>query len=133
VLLLSEFTESAVRAAMEQGSFYFSTTNYSTLPLTGGTPPVITGITVDNASGFISLSATGYEEVHWVSAGNVISNSLTLDLWNTSGIGNYVRAELYSYGGSTYTQPFGIPEPATLGLLALGGLLALRRRRRRAA
>jgi hypothetical protein len=129
VLLLSEFTLSAVRTAMEEGSFYFSTTKYSTLPLTGGAPPVIRGIAVDNVNGLISLSATGYEEVHWVSDGNVISHSLTLDLRNTSGIGDYVRAELFSSGGGTYTQPFAIPEPTTLALLAVGGLLALRRRR----
>jgi len=129
VLLLSQFTESAVRTAMEGGSFFFSTTKYSTLPLTGGTPPVITGIAVDNVNGLISLSATGYGEVHWVSDGSVVSHSLTLDLRNTPGIGDYVRAEMFSNGGSTYTQPFTTPEPATMILLALGGLLALKRHR----
>jgi len=34
-------------------------------------------------------------------------------------------------GGSTYSAPAVIPEPATLTLLALGGLTVLRRRRRR--
>jgi hypothetical protein len=130
VLLLSQFTESAVRTAMEGGSFFFSTTKYSTLPLTGGTPPVITGIAVDNVNGLISLSATGYGEVHWVSDGSVVSHSLTLDLRNTPGIGDYVRAEMFSNGGSTYTQPFTTPEPATMILLAAGGLLALLRRRK---
>jgi hypothetical protein len=131
VLLLSQFTLSAVRTAMEEGSFFFSTTKYSTLPLTGGAPPVITGITVDNVSGLISLSATGYAEVHWVSDGNVVSHSLTLDLRNTPGIGDYVRAELFSSGGGTYTQPFTTPEPATLALVVAGGVVALLRRRRR--
>ncbi len=103
--ILPELTEDAVRTAMEKGHFYFSYT-----PGQWDPAPVITSIDVDEQAATISISAEGYNEIRWVSQGNMLDvEGNTLDL-NTADATGYVRAELQGPTGRTYTQPIYIDE-----------------------
>lgn len=63
----------------------------------------------------------------------------TMTLWNVAPVGGVILLEVtgaipggeatYSYGYLNVAELFVVPEPATLSLLALGALAAIRRRR----
>ena len=111
VFLLPELSVEEVRSAMEKGSFYFVARHdgyYNGPPPTD--PPVINSIDVDSRKGTISIEATNYEYIEWVSDGTVIYTGETIVLPEHPDIGSYVRANVYKEedGPIAGTQPFGI-------------------------
>ena len=127
VLLVPERNESAIRQALQHGTYYFST-------IAGGRgisqpdpakTPRIDAIAHDSASGKISIwaSVAGLplpESAYtWISDGQTVQTGSTLDYQQTAGIGTYVRAEILGPGGRTFTNPFGFSRILTVtGLLA---------------
>jgi hypothetical protein len=107
--ILPELTEAAVRDAMIGGQFYFSYA-LGGHPAGGGDPaPVINSIVVDDTANTITINATGYTNISWISAGaEIASGVVTLDVSDHQG---YVRAELTGPTGKTYTQPFFAGDP----------------------
>jgi uncharacterized protein (TIGR02145 family) len=110
VLILPEFTKEAVRRSIEEGRFFSVIT---TDGHDGPEPPVIKSISVDRLAGTISIQATGYESMKWVSNGEIVHTDNVVDLNELENLGSYIRATFFGEGG-TYimTQPFGIRFPA---------------------
>jgi len=103
-LLLPELTEAGVRSALETGQFVF---HYA--PTAGDPAPVINAIDVDEAAGTITIDASGWTSIQWISDGVAINTTdTTLDV---SALRGYVRAALQGPTGRTYTQPFYVMEP----------------------
>ena len=135
VFLLPELTDSSVREAMETGQFFMYTStknvNYLEDPLGLSTFPEIKEIIVDEDSGTITIHASGYDQIKWISApqsleplkdyktsespwplGQVVHVGKTLDIKSNSKLRNYVRAEIIVKEGDhmnrILTNPFGI-------------------------
>jgi hypothetical protein len=135
VFLLSTHTEANVRKAMETGQFYFckSTKNmdYTAEPSQLSPFPEIASIDHSQKTGTITVSATGYDTIQWISSppslvptedyrtsdspwplGQVVHTGSTLNYRTTPNIKHYVRAELLKKDGEhihrTFTNPFGI-------------------------
>ncbi len=106
MLILPELTHESVREGMEKGLSYYI---YAPQGHNGPEPPVIESILVNEKKGTIEIIASGHESVQWISDGKIIGNSLKLVLVDETGIGSYVRAELFGPGETVAgTQPFGI-------------------------
>lgn len=117
VFLLNELTDSSVREAMEAGQFFMYTStknvNYMEDPVGLSTFPEVLEINVDKNSGTITIHASGYDQIKWISAplslepvedyktsdspwplGQVVHVGKTLDIKRNSKLRNYVRAEI---------------------------------------
>lgn len=103
VFLLPELSEAALKDAMINGRFYFSTRH--TISGAEGYPPAINSISIDENNGTITIDGYNYEDIRWISNGRVVQESRTLNY--TEVRGSYVRAVLKGKGGETFTQPFG--------------------------
>ncbi len=133
VFIVDEFTKEAVREAMIRGQFYFckSSRRIDLREDDISVFPVINMIEVDEDTGTITITASYYNKIKWISApetletledyktsdqpwslGKVVHEGETLDFRNKSNITNYVRAELIRVDGDeiyrTFTNPFGI-------------------------
>jgi hypothetical protein len=98
-----DLTQNAVSNALIQGSFYATYSTSSTYE-----PPLVTGIEIDEVNGVITLTASNYTSVSWISGGTEVATGESIDLSATPGVVDYVRAELVGPEGSTYLNPFGI-------------------------
>lgn len=103
-LLLPALTEANVRSAMESGRFYFCHA-----PVAGNPAPLITSIAADEMAGTLSIAATGWNSIKWISEGTVINTTDTV--LDVRGMRGYVRAELLGPTGVTCTQPFFVSDP----------------------
>ena len=75
------------------------------------TVPTVDEIDVDEDADTITVEASDYDTIEWVSRGSVVGDGETIDV---SDLENYVRAELTNEGeGITWTQPFGLDAPNT--------------------
>ena len=135
VFPLGELTIEAVRDAMEQGQFYFHKANRTWDVREGEEAmsrfPVIERIAVDNEAGTITIEASNYDIIRWISApeslepvaditesnaphplGRVVHEGETIAYRETPGVAHYVRAELHRTENGrihrTFTNPFGI-------------------------
>lgn len=117
VLPLADLSTGAARDALQNGAFYFSSIRLSE----GDAPnkeltPVIESIVHNKRKGTITIEARVNEGLltdesfHWISDGEVIHKGPELPYRKVSGLGSYVRAEIYGDGGTTYTNPFGFVE-----------------------
>ena len=131
VFLLDELTGKAVREAMIRGQFYFckSTRRMDIRKDDLSVFPVIKEIRINSAKNKITIAASGYDKITWISApefpepladyktsdqpwalGSIVGEGETLQL--SSDIKNYVRAELIKTVGKdvcrTFSNPFGI-------------------------
>jgi len=132
VFLLDEFSENAVYNAMLNGQFYFcySTRIINMLKDDPSLFPSIDKIEVDSKEANITISASNYDEIVWISgpeilqpianyktsnqpwdSGKVVGKGRMIEL-RGSDIKNYVRAELIRTSGNdiyrTFTNPFGV-------------------------
>jgi len=113
VHLMPEKTAAALRRSMETGAF-FGFSRHARLDLGDsfvgtGEPPKISRITVDEAKGTITIAAKNYDNIVWVSDGEIITIGKTLKLADhDANIGSYVRAYLLGPGGILYVQPFTV-------------------------
>jgi hypothetical protein len=101
--ITGDLTQTAVSNALVSGCFFAT---YSTSPTYE--PPMVTGLEVDEMTGVITLTATNYTSVRWISGGIEVATGESIDLSATSAAVDYVRAELHGSEGSTYLNPFGI-------------------------
>ncbi len=109
IFILPELSHEWVRNGMENGLSYFV---YAPQGHNGPEPPVIESISVDNRRGTISITASGYNTVRWISQGSVVHTGNVIDLNELDDPGNYVRAKLFGAGETAAgTQPFGIRKP----------------------
>ncbi len=110
VFVVPEFSKESVRRSIEEGRFFSVITSDGH---DGPEPPVIESISVDRLAGTISIQATGYESMKWVSNGEIVHTDNVVNLNNLENVGSYIRAAFFGEGG-TYitTQPFGIRFPA---------------------
>ncbi len=133
VFLLDSLTTTAVRAAMEKGQFYFCKSSHQVNLQQDDFDifPLIESIAVDEKSGTITIKASNYDRIRWISSpeslepiadyatsnqpwplGRIVHNGLSLNYRKTAGVKNYVRIELertvdgHSY--RTFTNPIGI-------------------------
>jgi hypothetical protein len=132
---LEELSETAIRTAMETGRFYFRRSNQTNdlRERDSQEPrfPRIEAIRVDDQAGTISVQASHYDAILWISApeslepvadyktsnepwplGRVVHRGATLNLRDTANLGNYVRIELHRQDGEdlfrTFSNPFGL-------------------------
>jgi hypothetical protein len=71
----------------------------------GGVMPSINNITVCNVTMTISIEADNYTSIEWVSRGEVVSNSNTINV-NDLKLMRYVRFAVTGTGGRVFSQPF---------------------------
>ena len=107
VFLLPELTIEQVRYGMENGLSYFV---HAPEGLDGPPAPEILSISVNSRRGIISIEATGYEYIEWVSNNNVVHTGDYIDIRHFPELAGYIRAEIYESenGPLAGTQPFGI-------------------------
>jgi len=123
--LMPELTLSAFKTSMINGTF-FSVSKYSDgVELNGMTElpagyvtdnslkaPMVTSVSVNQDKDTITITGTDFNQITWVSNGNVIArgmNCTTLSLNDfTNQIGCYVRFYITGPGGICYSQPFVI-------------------------
>ena len=105
VFLLDALSESSVKNAYAKGSVLACGRTHTNAP----TQPEINEIIVTDTH--ITIHAAGYDIIEWVSEGNVVGSSETID---TSHLNKYVRAKLSISNGNgethVLTQPFGLSE-----------------------
>lgn len=106
VFLLPELTEEALRSALQEGEFFFST--ISTSRRAKGIVPAIKEIEVNEDEGKIKIIAKDYSKIAWISECKEIHRGNELYYNDVKGLGVYVRAVVSGPGGQTFTQPFGI-------------------------
>jgi len=108
-------TEAALRKSMEDGTF-FGVARYARLDkgddfVGKGDPPAVRRIAKDDAAGTITVTASNYDNIIWVTNGSkvVAEGVATLNLAaHDADIGTYVRAYLLGPGGILYIQPFTV-------------------------
>jgi uncharacterized protein (TIGR02145 family) len=106
VLLLPELSKEWVRRALAEGRFFSVITSAGH---GGPSPPAIEAIRVDQRAGTIAIEASGYETVAWISGGEVVHRSATVNLNEMPKLSGYIRAVFHGQGGTSIsTQPFGI-------------------------
>jgi len=116
VMLLAEHDRAAVRAALEEGAYYFTTvTSHPRDERSREGTPAIRRIARDPGAGTIAVAADvggerlADEAFRWISVGGaVVHRGPTLDLGTADGLAAYVRLEIRGPGGTAFTQPFGL-------------------------
>ena len=130
VFLMPNLSQENFRTVMETGEFY-AVSRVSRLdginnvlpsgentPNNGGSrtefmlsqsTPSIVSIEVSERHGTITISGADYDVIEWIADGVVIATGGTLSLLeHQESVNSYVRAQLKSTTGITFTQPFGI-------------------------
>ena len=134
VFVIDEFNDDSVRAAMEDGQFYFRKSSrrndFRERAPAEELFPLIHAIDVDEDAGVITVDASNYDVIQWITApeslepvadyetsnepwplGQVIHEGATLNYRETPELDRYVRIELHREDGEeiyrTFTNPFG--------------------------
>ena len=123
-----ELSEAAVRDAITGGAFFASTIRlHASGDQSVAATPVVQRVDHNVAQGTITLTATHDgsplpdDAYQWIADGKIVHVGPSLDYLNTSGINNYVRAEITGAGGTTFTNPFGFMSPSESVVTGLAG------------
>ncbi len=111
IMLMPELSNDALRTAMENGTFFACSTiarNEMGEDFTGnGNYAKVNNIIVDEKKDIITVEATNYEVIEWVSDGEVIAKGSSFNLKeNSESLGSYVRFQIKNEGGIVLSQPF---------------------------
>ncbi len=115
MMLMPELTMEAYEACMRSGA-WFNVGRVDTLYLgdefngTGNLPPAVSRVYVDNEEDTISFTGSEFDNVQWISEGEIIAEgkgltSIDLDDYKDE-LGCYVRFQITGPGGILYSQPF---------------------------
>ena len=99
VILVDELTDAKVRAAMVAGQMY---------GVSGGTPPILTSIVHNETAKTITITASNWTEIEWISEGVVIANGSILYYGELVTIKSYVRAHVKNATGDLWLQPIAM-------------------------
>lgn len=111
--LMKELTVPELRRSMEEGTF-FAICRYARAELGEeyegvGAVPEVNRIAVNDKADTITIKATNYDKIVWVSNGVEIAEGATIDLDDYSDeVGCYVRAYIVGPGAVCYVQPFTV-------------------------
>lgn len=110
IMMLPELSDEWVRRGMLEGRNLFV---YAPEGHSGPQPPVVASIDVDKRAGTITINATGYDRIEWISEGMLVHEGETVDLSAIEELGSYVRAMVYAQEGESVvgTQPFYVSSP----------------------
>lgn len=108
IMLTRERTEEAVKDALKNGNTLFSTSKIFIGEEPTGNVPTVTAITHDKKSKTLTISATNYEHIEWVSMGRVVATGDSINYATIEGMERYLRATIYGKGGATFTQPWSL-------------------------
>ena len=74
----------------------------------GVDPPMVESISTDQRAGTITVRASNYATIEWVSEGKVVHTGPSVDLNDLSEVGGYLRAMIRGSDGFPVvgTQPF---------------------------
>ena len=91
-----EFDPSDQLSSMESiwQAFVGGRTSFSTVAEPGAEAPIIEAIDHDADAGSITIDGADYDDLEWVSHGEVIATGETLDYADEGRVGDYVRAQL---------------------------------------
>lgn len=115
MMLMPENNEANIRQSMENGTFYavakVAKRELGAGFVAQGPTPIIANIVVDQEENSITIKGANYNEIQWITDGEVIAtgDSIDLNLYEDK-IGSYIRAQLLGDGGISFTQPFGVNE-----------------------
>lgn len=115
MMLMPELTMEAYEACMRSGA-WFNVGRVDTYYLgddfngTGNLPPAVARVDVNHDEDTISITASEFDNVQWISDGKIIAEgadltSIDLDDYKDE-LGCYVRFQLTGPGGILYSQPF---------------------------
>lgn len=116
IMMEPENTVEALKTCMETGA-YFGVSRHAMAELGesfegAGPTPVVTRIEVDQSADKITLTGSNYDNITWVSNGEIVATGEAIALDDIgSDLGCYVRAYLTGPGGICYTQAFVITAP----------------------
>lgn len=115
MMLMPELTKDAFDECMRSGA-WFSVGRVDTYYLgddfngTGNLPPAVSRVYTDNETDTISFEGSEFNNVQWISDGNIIAEGAaltSLDLNEYEDVlGSYVRFQITGPGGILYSQPF---------------------------
>ena len=113
VHMMKELTVPELRRSMEDGTFFCicrsARAEMGDDWLGKGAYPEVSRITVDQDEDKITISATNYDKIVWVSNGVEIAQGASIDLDDYSdSVGCYVRAYIQGPGAVCYVQPFAL-------------------------
>lgn len=91
---------------------------------------LVDGTANDLPGGWLSLTGTDNIQWNWASSFAVLDANTTYQLGQLVAGLSAADFGQVQYGSGLFTDVTVVPEPATMSLLAIGGLVAIRRRRR---
>lgn len=108
MFLIHDLTLEHFRQAMVAGHFYSMARDMTRSEERDQEmlPPTIRAITVEDRT--IAIDAVNAEGIVWIAHGEEIHRGPSLTIPADGNLPNYVRAELYNPGGTTFTNPFGL-------------------------
>jgi hypothetical protein len=110
ILLLPEVSPETVRRGMTEGLTLYV---YAPDGHDGVAPPAVESISVDAYAGTITIAATNYATIEWISEGKVVHQGDSVNLNDLPKPGGYLRAMIHGTGGFPVvgTQPFYVRGP----------------------
>ncbi|MCM8784810.1 MAG: hypothetical protein NC827_01410 [Candidatus Omnitrophica bacterium] len=102
ILLIEKPEEDEIREGIKKGKFYTSSV------ILGTDLPNLKRIIVNKKTGEIKIDCENFEEIKWVSDGNIVGYGKELNYKRNENIKRYLRVEIHGKGGFIYLNPFGI-------------------------
>ncbi|UCG83399.1 MAG: hypothetical protein JSW38_00825 [Dehalococcoidia bacterium] len=103
VLLVDQVSDEKVREAIVEGRFYFSHRYIDGPPC-----PQISSININEESGTITIEATDYDGIKWISGGVEVGEGEIFQYGGNQDVNGYVRMMLSNGTSSTGTQAIKI-------------------------